>query len=981
MGLLERVKRLPNSSSLPSQPTQDSSTAVQLPLPDSSLSPLSFRRISRSRHSTPSSSLSNSPAPEDASSAKSSLRRKLSTLASGLLSPPTSPPQPSQTTHNPEATPPRASLLIPRAPEHSDSELSPSVPESTAHPSDEVSPEMDPPIVSVLATPLIVTRPPSVVSTDLTPPLNEPPPTNPAPSLGGLFANQQFLRGRSRSLHFSPGHRRTPSQVSTNATEPPLLNQPLPDELKSELALVGDSTETLAPGEASSPDETHVGSGATSSVEVVPPGLNSLTSTPEITFAPEERNAVFHADYPDIDPTERLIEEYTCALQDMVLVQGKIYVSEHNVCFKGWAGNITIKFDDIIHIEKKKAALVIDNSLEIETKTSRYFLASFIFTRDECFTLLSMLWDAHVAPWSRFRKFPDLRYLQCICGAGDDYWNGSCETCYLRRRNDEHLQQSRPSVSSNASPIPPPTPSQPVTLPRAKKVNPAAGIGAAMAAATAAATLVPNAAAFVAPPSSAANLSPGRTRTSSWNAFLRKPKFAETASARSTEDIKDELSNVESAGEEENPLVSEDDHIHSDPPPSGHTKPRSHRPPSLVVTSSRGRRFSHVGPSSRSARASSVPTYAKKPAVECKCSIPGTFKRVLEESYDGSFGYVVKLMFGDGGAFLANHFRERGLKDVLMSPWSVDGTGELVSVEEKGREGKGWEIEIEEFKVGMKRKVQYTMALSGPIGPKSTRCLMTEQVVEVDPKGFVCIASSAESLDVAESTGFIFQNLTRTCISHDGPGKTRLKAYVGIEFVKVNFMVQGIIRTTAIDGMTTSYKELSAAVRKHLSTVPDPLLPLLRADRPRRRLSHDSRKRKASVAPQSPVASTPPPPTTALLSSLRTIASQWMLFLTLASFLMGLLNALMLWRVVNIVARDVDVGRVGGAVVGLREEDVSDVVLETLERVVGRMRREVDGKRKGRGKWVVAPVIVEAGEKENFVPEKRGDVMNDLAER
>lgn len=90
--------------------------------------------------------------------------------------------------------------------------------------------------------------------------------------------------------------------------------------------------------------------------------------------------------------------DYACAWnKDGLLIQGRMWLAQHHVCFKGWtqSSNICIPLTEIIHIEKKNIALVIPNSIEIELKDTKYFFASF-FNRDGAFNVLQKLWDVHV---------------------------------------------------------------------------------------------------------------------------------------------------------------------------------------------------------------------------------------------------------------------------------------------------------------------------------------------------------------------------------------------------------------------------------------------------------------------------------------------------------------------------------------------------------------------------------------------------------
>ncbi|GHJ86827.1 hypothetical protein NliqN6_3229 [Naganishia liquefaciens] len=112
--------------------------------------------------------------------------------------------------------------------------------------------------------------------------------------------------------------------------------------------------------------------------------------------ASNKRNLEFHALFPEIDEGDYLIEDYGCALQKDILVQGRIYVSEHHLSFHanifGWITNVIIAFADVIAIEKKMTAFVIPNAISISTRQGKnYTFASFI-SRDSTYDVFINVW-------------------------------------------------------------------------------------------------------------------------------------------------------------------------------------------------------------------------------------------------------------------------------------------------------------------------------------------------------------------------------------------------------------------------------------------------------------------------------------------------------------------------------------------------------------------------------------------------------------
>ncbi|KAI8888652.1 GRAM-domain-containing protein [Backusella circina FSU 941] len=113
------------------------------------------------------------------------------------------------------------------------------------------------------------------------------------------------------------------------------------------------------------------------------------------SFANEKRNQDFHTLFRSVPETERLIDDYGCALQKEILLQGRIYISEHHICFNanifGWITNLVIAFGDIEDIEKRSTAIFIPNAILISTASSKHFFASFL-SRDQAFDQMVELW-------------------------------------------------------------------------------------------------------------------------------------------------------------------------------------------------------------------------------------------------------------------------------------------------------------------------------------------------------------------------------------------------------------------------------------------------------------------------------------------------------------------------------------------------------------------------------------------------------------
>ncbi|CAO3600734.1 unnamed protein product [Absidia cylindrospora] len=109
----------------------------------------------------------------------------------------------------------------------------------------------------------------------------------------------------------------------------------------------------------------------------------------------DKRNQEFHALFRSVPEDDVLIEDYGCALQKEILVQGRIYISENYLCFNanifGWVTNLVIAFADIVDIEKRTTAIFIPNAIQISTLHAKHFFASFL-SRDQAYDLMVDVW-------------------------------------------------------------------------------------------------------------------------------------------------------------------------------------------------------------------------------------------------------------------------------------------------------------------------------------------------------------------------------------------------------------------------------------------------------------------------------------------------------------------------------------------------------------------------------------------------------------
>ncbi|KAH0544582.1 hypothetical protein FGG08_001231 [Glutinoglossum americanum] len=125
---------------------------------------------------------------------------------------------------------------------------------------------------------------------------------------------------------------------------------------------------------------------------------SAMGSVPRLTgfaVASKKRNRDFHQLFRSVPEIDYLIEDYGCALQRDILLQGRLYVSEGHICFHsnifGWVTTLVISFDEVMSVEKKSTAMVFPNAIVIQTLHAKNVFASFM-SRDSTYDLLVGIW-------------------------------------------------------------------------------------------------------------------------------------------------------------------------------------------------------------------------------------------------------------------------------------------------------------------------------------------------------------------------------------------------------------------------------------------------------------------------------------------------------------------------------------------------------------------------------------------------------------
>lgn len=99
----------------------------------------------------------------------------------------------------------------------------------------------------------------------------------------------------------------------------------------------------------------------------------------------------------DLPESELFLADFTCAYRRDILIHGKLYLTEHNICFHskiiGLVTKLNIPFNKVYNIQKKKT-MGIPNAIELLNLHEKYTFAS-IINRDQTFDLIYKVWKAN----------------------------------------------------------------------------------------------------------------------------------------------------------------------------------------------------------------------------------------------------------------------------------------------------------------------------------------------------------------------------------------------------------------------------------------------------------------------------------------------------------------------------------------------------------------------------------------------------------
>ncbi|KAG0378026.1 hypothetical protein BGX24_004940 [Mortierella sp. AD032] len=487
-------------------------------------------------------------------------------------------------------------------------------------------------------------------------------------------------------------------------------------------------------------------------------------------YANEKRFSDFHSVFRSVPDEEKLIEDYGCALQKEILVQGRLYISEDHVCFNanifGWVTNLVIAFSEITAIEKRLTAFVIPNAISIVTTTNTkgHFFASFL-SRDAAHDLLMAAWR---------KSFP--------CAANASAAN-----------NNAYFRQNRSNVTLNddddADSFISARPASDSRRNRHRRSSSASQ----------------NWTADEANWDETGEDMDGKSSVGSRRRGSKKTTVKKIFKGAATEGARTGRGRSQS---ELPPRPTSFDFKQATPNSKAifdlEDTPRTERaasestPTSLSIKTN-GHTGAANGVSMAAAAGSagaSAGAGANHAPTTCKCSKDGRHyaNSFMSETYPGTIESMWKLLFDSNFSkgFLTNEAMKGA--DVQEEVWKPAGDGTSNKV------------------------TKYTKWLGMPIGPKTTKAILTDVCENKNFDEYVTTVTTTSTPDVP--SGGSFTTKCRTCITWAGPNQVLVVVTGAVEFTKSSW-IKGQIEKGAAEGMGTHYKELNQSIRKHIAAHPD----------------------------------------------------------------------------------------------------------------------------------------------------------------
>ncbi|XP_039506641.1 protein Aster-A isoform X6 [Pimephales promelas] len=474
----------------------------------------------------------------------------------------------------------------------------------------------------------------------------------------------------------------------------------------------------------------------------------------------KQRNEDFRKLFKKLPETERLIVDYSCALQKDILLQGRLYLSENWLCFYSnifrWETTITILLKDVTSLTKEKTAKLIPNAVQISTEHEKHFFTSF-GARDRSYMMIFRLWQNALMDKTLSPK--ELWHIvhQCygtelgLTSEDDDYVSPTAEHMNGLLPGEEPVSVTD-LLDLGSVPVPlvgSSPPSSASILPCASGSSPPSSSSSSCQPVE-----VPSNRATVEPePSPTGSLS-SLTPTANTGTALSSTIFEEGGDSQSesaNQSLQSPLTVPHSLGNLSSLDMTNDDDLPTDPSNSSDTQEESE-----------------------------VESFC--PDLNGRLHINTVVRMSVDKLYD--------LLFSDTH-FIQHLFSQRHFTDLSVHEWQQDSSSGNSS-----------------------RVLSYTIAINNPLGPKTAPVVETQTLHKSSSRG-ECHVVDSEVITSGIPYQDYFYTVHRYCLTSVNKHKSRLRVSSNICYRKQPWsLVKALIEKNTWSGIEEYYRHMETEVCK-----------------------------------------------------------------------------------------------------------------------------------------------------------------------
>ncbi|XP_061919990.1 protein Aster-A-like isoform X1 [Entelurus aequoreus] len=479
----------------------------------------------------------------------------------------------------------------------------------------------------------------------------------------------------------------------------------------------------------------------------------------------KQRNEDFRKIFKKLPDTERLIVDYSCALQKDILLQGRLYLSENWLCFYSnifrWETTITILLKDVTSMTKEKTAKLIPNAIQISTDNEKHFFTSF-GARDRSFMMIFRLWQNALMDKSLSPK--ELWHIvhQCygtelgLTSEDDDYVSPTAEHMNGLLPGEESvsvtdlLDLSSVSAPSSGSSPPPLVPCSQASSPSVAT--------AVSSSPPSPATCLP----IEVPSSSGRRLSSDPLDPSPPSSHGSLPSAAALANASSSFNLEEGGDSLSESASHMLPLpslrnlssldITNDEDLPTDPSNSSDTQEESE-----------------------------VESFCAN--LSGRLNINTAVRMSVDKLHD--------LLFSADTHFIRHLFSQRHFTELTVGKWQQDASSGSTS-----------------------RVLSYTIALNNPLGPKTAPVVETQTLHKSSAQG-ECYVVDLEVITSGIPYQDYFYTVHRYCLTAISKHKSRLRVSSDICYRKQPWsLVKALIEKNTWSGIEEYYRHMESEVCK-----------------------------------------------------------------------------------------------------------------------------------------------------------------------